>query len=223
MSEEKQKKKRGPRPKGPVYDPEVAAAAHKASIEESVKRAFEKAFAERIPSNLPREKIQSLKRKIGRPSKYDPAYCDLAIEIMAEGKSIASVACAIGVARSKLWEWGEANPQFRNALDLGKELSQQYWENLSSEMGNGEASLCDVKSKGSSGMVQFMMSRRFPDYYTKTQSDIKSEVKQTHQVYVFESQLANGVIRQSATNLEESPRIDSIIDELSEDLCKQSE
>ena len=223
MSDNPPPKKRGPKPKGPVYDPVAAHEKHKAAVAENVKRAFERAEAERIPSNIPDEQMQVLKQKVGRPSKYDPAFCDLVLEIMKQGKSIAAVACAIGVARAKLWEWGEANPEFRSALELGKDLSQQYWENLSQEMSNGEASQCEVKSKGNPGMVQFMMSRRFTDYHAKTQASVTTDqtIKQTQTVFVFESQLAEGVIRQKAGVVESQEELDKIIDEISEDEWKQ--
>ena len=226
MSDDAHKAKTTKKSKKHVYDPVAARKAHEERVAENVKRAFAEAEVNKFESNLPNQQIERLKKKLGRPSKYDPQFCELVVEIMKQGKSIASVACAIGVSRKILYEWAEAHKNFRDALDLGKDLAQQYWENLSQDMSNGEASQCDVKSKGNPGMVQFMMSRRFSDYHAKTQSTVTTDqtIKQTQTIFVFESQLSDGVIRQSQTVEETEFPLESIINDLTEELCpKESE
>lgn len=65
----------------------------------------------------------------GRPSKYDPAYCETVIELGKAGCSVIEMACRIGVARSTLeGAWPEAHPEFSEALTRAREESQAWWE-----------------------------------------------------------------------------------------------
>lgn len=56
----------------------------------------------------------------GRPSKYDPRYCDEVISLMSEGLSLTAFAGSILVARSTINEWMAAHPQFSEAVKIGQ-------------------------------------------------------------------------------------------------------
>ncbi len=65
----------------------------------------------------------------GRPSKYDPAYCERVIELGKEGASVVEMAVEIGVSRNTLeTTWPEAHPEFLQALTHARECSQAWWE-----------------------------------------------------------------------------------------------
>ena len=64
----------------------------------------------------------------GRPSKFKPTYCNMLIEHLAEGASIASFAAEIGVARSTINQWAEDYPEFSEALKVGKAKCAAWWE-----------------------------------------------------------------------------------------------
>lgn len=64
----------------------------------------------------------------GRPTKYDPAFCDRIIELGREGASKAEIALEFGICYQTLDNWGEANPEFFNALKMAERLSQGWWE-----------------------------------------------------------------------------------------------
>lgn len=64
----------------------------------------------------------------GRPSKYSPAYCNEAIEFLAQGYSITAFAGEIGVNRDTVYEWAEQHPEFSDALKIGKAKTAKYWE-----------------------------------------------------------------------------------------------
>ena len=68
------------------------------------------------------------KRPEGRPSKYDPAYCDAIIDHMAEGWSAASFAASIRVSRSVLNAWADQHPEFLQALQIAKASCAAWWE-----------------------------------------------------------------------------------------------
>lgn len=55
----------------------------------------------------------------GRPSKYDPAYCDAVVEFMAEGYSLTAFAGSIRVARSTVNLWEHEHPEFSEATKIG--------------------------------------------------------------------------------------------------------
>lgn len=66
---------------------------------------------------------------IGRPTIYNPAYCDRVIELGKQGYSVVEMAADIGVARTTLeTNWPAANPEFLEAFTHAREQSQAWWE-----------------------------------------------------------------------------------------------
>lgn len=68
------------------------------------------------------------KHPAGRPSKYKPEHCQLALDLMRKGYSKVAVAAEIGINRSNLFQWIEEIPEFRDAIKQGELLSQAWWE-----------------------------------------------------------------------------------------------
>lgn len=71
---------------------------------------------------------QQKPRPVGRPTKYDPAYCEQIIAFMAKGASVAAFAAEIEVARSTINEWAEKHPEFSEALNIAKAKCAAWWE-----------------------------------------------------------------------------------------------
>lgn len=73
----------------------------------------------------------------GRPTKYDPAYCEAVIEDGKVGLSLTAFAGGIGVARSTINEWMAAHPEFSEAVKRHQAARTRYLEEtmLSSEQG----------------------------------------------------------------------------------------
>jgi hypothetical protein len=66
---------------------------------------------------------------MGRPSDYDPSYCEKVIELGKQGMSVVEMACEIGVARATLeTNWPAAHPEFLEAFTHAREQSQAWWE-----------------------------------------------------------------------------------------------
>lgn len=79
---------------------------------------------------------------VGRPTKYDPAYCEQIVEHMAGGASVASFAAEIDVARSTINEWADVHPEFSEALSRGKAKCAAWWERVARSLavtGEGNA------------------------------------------------------------------------------------
>ena len=64
----------------------------------------------------------------GRPSKYDPAFCDVVIAAGEEGKTLAGMAEALDVDRDTINNWREAHPEFSRAVKRGLQKAQAWWE-----------------------------------------------------------------------------------------------
>lgn len=65
--------------------------------------------------------------KVGRPTKYDPAYCDGVIAFMSEGGCATEYAAELGVSKSTLYLWAEQYPEFSDAFSRAKEVGEAYW------------------------------------------------------------------------------------------------
>jgi hypothetical protein len=97
-------------------------------------------------------------KKIGRPTKYDPTFCEIAIELGRKGKSRESIAANLGIGWTTLNVWMESHPEFRDALDDAKVLEMDYWEEL------GSQHIVEVPGgpKLNTGVWNKSMSARFP-------------------------------------------------------------
>ena len=64
----------------------------------------------------------------GRPSTYNPEFCERVIEYGKQGKSITWMAAELGVHKDSLYEWMKVHPEFSDAITQAKQYSQQWWE-----------------------------------------------------------------------------------------------
>ena len=81
---------------------------------------------------------------VGRPSKYDPAYCEALVEHMRDGASITSFAASIGVARETITGWMNEHEEFSLAVKQGKAVCSAWWEKVGRKNaveGGGNATL----------------------------------------------------------------------------------
>lgn len=74
----------------------------------------------------------------GRPSTYDPAYCEEATTFLADGYSLAALAGHIGVARSTVYEWVNEHPEFSDAVKIGQAKAVLWWEDRNRALARGE-------------------------------------------------------------------------------------
>lgn len=70
------------------------------------------------------------KRPVGRPSLYDPAYCEQVVAHMAEGASLTSFAAEINVSRATLNVWMAEHSEFLEAANAGKAKCAAWWEKV---------------------------------------------------------------------------------------------
>lgn len=80
----------------------------------------------------------------GRPSKYDPAYCE---EVIADGNigySLTAFAGKIGVDRDTITEWAKVHPEFSLAVKAHKAARTRF---LETGLLNGDATGPNVTSR----------------------------------------------------------------------------
>lgn len=94
------------------------------------------------------------KRKIGRPTKYKPEYCQQLIEHMSEGFSFESFAANVGTSRDVLYDWAKANIDFADAKKQGHDLSLKWWEGVI------RAGVCGKIKGFSAAMAIFAMKNK---------------------------------------------------------------
>jgi helix-turn-helix resolvase-like protein len=102
-------------------------------------------------------------KKIGRPSKYDPAMCETVLELGEQGKSKAQIAKALGVTRPTLDSWSDKHPDFLYALKAAKDLELAWWED------KGQAGLDAGQGNFNATAFIFQMKNRFRSDYRDQQ------------------------------------------------------
>jgi hypothetical protein len=92
----------------------------------------------------------------GRPSEYDPSFCEKVIALGREGASKAEMAHAIGCSRTTMDTWASQHPEFLNAVKEAIEASQGWWESK-----GREATFGAVPNFNATSFI-FNMKNRFP-------------------------------------------------------------
>lgn len=113
----------------------------------------------------------------GRPSKYDPEYCETVVALGSQGKSKVEIAFEIGVIAETLDNWAKAHPEFFEALTRAKQAEQVWWERKGRDNIESQVFQASMWSRS--------MAARFPkDWREKSEVDMTgklevSEIKRT--------------------------------------------
>ena len=108
------------------------------------------------------------KRPVGRPTLYDPKYCEEVVTLGRIGKSVEQIASILNVSLRTMYLWRDTYEEFMHALDDAKTYEQAWWEE--------QAAAYMVENKESDRLNATLWSRsmaaRFPKKYresTKTE------------------------------------------------------
>lgn len=109
------------------------------------------------------------KRSVGRPSTYDPAYCEKVVELGKLGKSIEQICYDLNTPVRTLYEWRDRHPEFSQALDDAKAFEQAWWESMA------HAYMVETKEgpKLNASLWSRSMAARFPKKYRES---VKQEI-----------------------------------------------
>jgi len=104
------------------------------------------------------------KRPVGRPSLYDPAYCETVRDLGRIGKSVEQICYQLDVSLRTIYLWRDAHEEFMHALDDAKTYEQAWWEE--------QAAAYMVENKESDRLNSTLWSRsmaaRFPKKYRES-------------------------------------------------------
>jgi len=99
---------------------------------------------------------------VGRPSKYDPAFCEKVIELGKLGKSFEQMASMLDVGITTFKRWREEHEEFRTSLEDAHGYAQTWWED------KAQANLIEHKDgeRINTGLWSRSMAARFPKNYS---------------------------------------------------------
>lgn len=82
------------------------------------------------------------KKKVGRPSKYDPKMCEIIPEMFKNGESIEEV-CRdkLLISKQTCYDWMKKYPEFSDAIKEGVGISEAWWHTLGRAGAAGKASI----------------------------------------------------------------------------------
>lgn len=75
---------------------------------------------------------------MGRPTEYDPAYCQILMDHMEKGGTFESFAAKIRHSKQTLYNWLKVYPDFVDAKNIGEGLSLQFYLNLGNMIATGQ-------------------------------------------------------------------------------------
>jgi len=91
----------------------------------------------------------------GSVSTYRPEYCDIAVETLSQGHSMAGLAGRLGIARSTAFEWRKSFPEFDDACIVGMAGAVYWWEQRAMESA--------MRNKGNPATIIFGLKNRAAD------------------------------------------------------------
>ena len=93
-------------------------------------------------------------KKTGRPSKFKPELCDLAISMLAEGASLTEFCAEADITRETMRVWRDTRPEFSDALTRAELLGEAYWQKkLRTEL--------MLDNKANAALVKLYFANRF--------------------------------------------------------------
>ena len=98
---------------------------------------------------------------LGRPSKYDPAYCDQIVALGKEGLSRWQICSRLNIGLHNMIAWEGAHEDFRQSLEQARLDSLAYWEDLAHD----HIREAPGGVKLNTGLWSRSMAARFPEQY----------------------------------------------------------
>ena len=105
--------------------------------------------------------MNDTQRPVGRPTLYDPSYCDKVVELGALGKSTEQIAGMLGFSLRTIYLWRDTYPEFMQALEEAKAKELHWWED------QAQAYMLEHKdsAKLNATIWSRSMAARFPKKY----------------------------------------------------------
>ena len=75
---------------------------------------------------------------MGRPSSYDPGYCEAVVQFGKEGDSKVEMAVKLNVSRQTLYYWMDDYPDFFDAMKRAEEYAAAWHHTMFKKMATGQ-------------------------------------------------------------------------------------
>lgn len=123
----------------------------------------------------------------GRPSEYRPEYCDMVIEAMGQGISVAAFAGTIGVACDTVYQWMKRHAEFADAVSRARAKQLLAWEQKLIRSKKGAETMASI----------FALKNIAPDQWRDVRNvqhehNVKVEQLTDAQLYAIAAQKAGG-------------------------------
>lgn len=100
--------------------------------------------------------------KVGRPSEYNPAFHPVEfIKQSNQGLTVTQIASAWGLHKATLYDWAKRHPQFLDAMSLGKQLSETWYENVGRSAMFGQAKVDGKNVQVHLGFYKWITANKF--------------------------------------------------------------
>ena len=97
--------------------------------------------------------------------KYRPEYCQMLVNHMKQGLSVATFGAKVDVSRSTVYEWIDTIPEFKEAHEKAKQLAQEFFESrLSAKIAGVTIPGIDTKKIDTTALI-FALKTRFHETY----------------------------------------------------------
>lgn len=109
---------------------------------------------------------------MGRPSKYDPSFCDGVRDFLRDGYSVAAFAGSIGVSYSTVKLWEQEHPEFSAAVKEARAAAVLWWEQRNRNLA--------MTGEGNATAIIFGLKNRAPEEWRdKTETEHSGAVQVT--------------------------------------------
>lgn len=109
------------------------------------------------------EMEEEVKQPVGRPTAYDPSFCDKVIELGKLGKSFEQMAAQLNVSYRTLCRWRNEHEEFCHALEEAQAYEQAWWEEMAQSYLINEYQGSTINAS----MWSRSMAARFPKKYSE--------------------------------------------------------
>lgn len=117
------------------------------------------------------------RRPVGRPTLYDPSYCEKLLRLAENGNSLTQCAVKLGLDKATLLSWAEVHPEFNTAMIMAGEAAKCWWEDV--------GMIGMVSDKFNTGVWVRSMAARFRDEYTeRRQTEIAGEIVEKRELTI---------------------------------------
>lgn len=113
----------------------------------------------------------------GRPSKYKPAFCEVAVEVLSQGYSEAVLAGELEVCIDTITEWKNVHEEFSASVKRGRAKGARIWEDRLRALAE--------KNEGNATGVIFGLKNRHPEAWRdKTEQEHTVALRKIEEVIV---------------------------------------